>query len=152
MYIGSGVVFSLSHMFYVSNGLGDIRMVYNATLCGLSAVLCDPHFGLHVVQQTLWSLLPDYFQCDMNMGEMFLNFPLHPNIRPCAGVGITHVRGKEGQKAAWVGDRREKWERWSRNFMGLTNSPYKSLQLFIRRSSLIMVTDSTGLTISSERW
>ena len=31
MYTKPGVVFSLSHMFYVSKGLNDIRVVYNAS-------------------------------------------------------------------------------------------------------------------------
>ena len=32
MDIEPGLVFSLSYMFYVSKGLNDIRMVYNALL------------------------------------------------------------------------------------------------------------------------
>ena len=32
MYIEPGIVFSLSHMLYVSKGLNDIHMVYNASL------------------------------------------------------------------------------------------------------------------------
>ena len=61
MYIEPGAVASLTHIFYVSKGSGDILMVYNATACWLNTVLWAHHFGLPVVQQTLCSLLPGYF-------------------------------------------------------------------------------------------
>ena len=94
MYIEPGFVFSPSHMFYVSKGLNDIRMVYNASSCGLNAVLWATHFDLPVVQHILCSLLPGYYQCDMDIGEMFLNFPLHKDICLHAGVDTLHVQGK----------------------------------------------------------
>ena len=78
-------------MFYVDKGLTDIRMVYIGTSCGLNNVLWAPHFGLATVNHTLRSLLPGYHQCDMDVGEMFLNFPLHPIVRPYAGVDLTFV-------------------------------------------------------------
>ena len=130
-YIEPGPVTSLSHMFYVPKGLEDIRMVYNAASCGLNDALWAPHFGLPTVQQTIRSLLPEYYQCDMDIGEMFLNFPLHTSLRPYAGVDITHVRGKRGKEEDWEVGRERVWERWSRNFMGMTDSPYRSLQLVI---------------------
>ena len=67
----------------------------------------------------------------MDIGEMFLNFPLHTSLRPYAGVDITHVRGKRGKEEDWEVGRERVWERWSRNFMGMTDSPYRSLQLVI---------------------
>jgi len=131
LYIEPGAVIILSHMFYVPIGLEDIRMVYNAASCGLNDTLWAPHFGLPTVQQTIRSLLPEYYQCDMDIGEMFLNFPLHTSLRPYAGVDITHVRGKRGKEEDWEVGRERVWERWSRNFMGMTDSPYRSLQLVI---------------------
>ena len=64
-------------MFYMLKGLNDIRMVYNGTSCGLNKVLWAPHFGIPVLQQMLQSLIPVYFQCNMDIGKMFLNLPLH---------------------------------------------------------------------------
>ena len=61
-YIDVGLVLSLTHMFYVSKGLHDIRMVYNGTSCGLNNSLLSPHFGLPTVQHTLQSLLSNYYQ------------------------------------------------------------------------------------------
>ena len=73
-YIKVGSVISLIHYFYVKKGLVDVRMVYNGTECGLNKSVWAPHFGLPMVQQTLHSLLPGYSQCDLDIGEMFLNF------------------------------------------------------------------------------
>jgi len=131
-YIESDHVESLTHMFAVLKGLDDIRMVYNGTSSGLNDVLWAAHFGLPIVQYTLRSLLPGYHQCDMDVGEMFLNFPLHKDIRPYAGVDITHMRGNGTKEQDWEVGRMTKWERWARNFMGLTDSPYRSLQLLIK--------------------
>ena len=131
-YIEYGWVKSLTHMFYVEKGLTDIRMVYNGTSSGLNDVLWAPHFGLPIMQHTLRSLRPGYFQCDMDVGEMFLNFWLNTSLRPYAGVDITHVQDTSAKAPHWEKERDRKWERWSRNFMGLTDSPYRSLQLMIK--------------------
>ena len=73
-YIEMGLVLSLTHMFYVAKGMEDIRMVYNGTSSGLNAALWSPHFGLPVVAYTFRSLLAEYWQCDMNVGEISLTF------------------------------------------------------------------------------
>ena len=117
-------------MFYIRKGLNDIWMVYNGTPCGLNLSLWAPHFGLLIVQHTLCALLPGYSQCDTDVGEMFLNSPLHTNFRPLAGVDITHIKGSP-YKEVWDQERTRVWERWAKNFMFLTDSPYQSLQLLI---------------------
>ncbi len=43
--------------------------------CGLNDVLWAPCFGLPMVKQTLRALLPGYCQCDLDVGEQFLNYP-----------------------------------------------------------------------------
>ena len=139
LYIEGGAgdeVKSLTHMFCVPKGSSDIRMVYNGTSCGLNDVLWAPHFGLPIMQHTLRSLLPGYYQCDMDVGEMFLNFPLHPDVRPYSGVDVTYMRNDPRERDPWEMDRKNKWERWARNFMGLTDSPYRSLQLMIKAKFL----------------
>ena len=50
------------------------------------------HFGLAIVQHNLRALIPGYLQCDMDVGEMFLNFLIHPELRPFAGLDITHTK------------------------------------------------------------
>ena len=80
-YVVKGSVASLIHMFAVDKGLHDKRMVFDATASGLNDVLWSPHFGLPTVRCTLRSLLPGCWQCDMDVGEMFLCFWLHLMLR-----------------------------------------------------------------------
>ena len=123
LYIEPGTVLSTTHMFYVCKCFNGIRMVYNGTSFGLNLALWAPHFGLPIVQHTFRALLPGYSQCDMDVGEMFLNFPLHPDLRPFVGVYVTHIKSRP-EKEGWDQDRTRVWECWAKNFMGLTDSPY----------------------------
>ena len=108
LYIEPGAVLSLSHIFYVYKGLNDIQMIYNCTSCCLNLALWSPHVGLPIVQHNLCTLLPVYSQCDMDVGEIFLNFPLHPNLRPFSGVDITHINNRSDEKV-WYQDRTRVW-------------------------------------------
>jgi hypothetical protein len=55
---------------------------------------------------------------DLDIGEMFLNFCLHPQLQPYCRVDVRPYFGKEG----WSGQ--SMWERWVRCMMGLKPSPY----------------------------
>ena len=131
-YIQPGWVDSLLHYFCVAKGLDDIRMVYNGTGCGLNNSVWAPHFGLPTVRQTLRSLLPGYCQCDMDVGEMFLNFLLHEELMRMSGVDVGPVRSKDPSDTPWEVGRQKSWERWCRNWMGLRDSPYRSIQHMLR--------------------
>ena len=62
---------------------------------------------------------------------MFLEFPLRPELRPFSGVDITHIKSRP-DKEVWDQDRTKVWERWAKDFMGLTYPLYISLQLWIK--------------------
>ena len=94
-YIEVGLVVSLIHYFHVKKGIFDVRMVYNGTGCGLNDSVWAPHFGLPTVRQILHSLVPDYSQCDLDIGEMFLNFLLNNTMKEMPGVDVQHVRSNE---------------------------------------------------------
>ena len=81
-----------THYFCVDKGKDDIRMVYNGTSCGLNDVLWAPRFGLPTVKQTLRALLAGYCQCDLDVGEQFLKFPLHMDLREYSRVDVRGVR------------------------------------------------------------
>ena len=98
-------------------------MVYNGTSCVFNLALWEPHFGLTIFQHTLCALLPGYSKCDIYVGEMFLNFPLHPKLRPFLGVNITHIKSRPDEEGRDQ-DRNRVWERWTNNFMSLTDSLY----------------------------
>jgi hypothetical protein len=58
--------------------------------------------------------------CDLDVGEMFLNFILHRSICPLARVDLTHYVPD--------GSGRVLWECWQRAAMGLTSLPYQACQ------------------------
>ena len=146
-YISPGEVLSLAHYFYVPKGDTDIRMVYNGTSCGLNDCLFAPHFGLPYISHCLRSALPGYYQADIDIGEMFLNFMLGKNVRKYAGVDVSALKillkdlGPNGEPPDWWKEptnpmeweesRTRTWERWVRNFMGLRDSPWRSIQLML---------------------
>ena len=128
-YILPGKVVGGTHYFCVDKGEDDIRMVYNGTSCGLNDVLWAPRFGLPTVKQTLRALLAGYCQCDLDIGEQFLNFPLHTDLREYSGVDVRGVQSLNQGDQEWEDERGPApWERWERNWMGLRDSPYRSLQ------------------------
>ena len=132
-YVRDGTALGIVHMFAVPKGLHDWRMVFDATGSGLNAVLWSPHFGLPTVRCTFRSLLPGYWQCDMDVGEMFLCFWLHTMLRKYTGIDVSHVRTPQGERRpSWEEGRNRPWEHWVRNCMGLRDSPARSLMLMIR--------------------
>lgn len=131
-YICAGFVKCLTNMFSVQKGLDDIRMIYDGTKSGLNACLFAPHFSLPVMAHTLRSLQEGYFSADLDVGEMFLNWWMGEDLRAYAGVDIKHVRPVNVEdREDWDKDRTKPWERWVRNFMGMRDSPYRSLQMMI---------------------
>ncbi len=90
-YIPPGKVIGGTHYFCMDKGLDDIRMVYNGTSCGLNEVLWATRFGPPTIKQMLHALLLGYFQCDLDVGEQFLNYPLHTNLREFLGMDVSGV-------------------------------------------------------------
>ena len=66
----------------------------------------------------------------MDVREIVLNLPLHPDLIPFEGVDITPTK-RRSDKEGWDQDRTRVWERWAKNFMGLTDSPYRNLKILI---------------------
>ena len=118
-YIKPGEVTSGTHYFCVDKGETDIRMVYNGTSCGLNAYLHAPHYGLLMVKHTMRALREGYYQCDLDVGEQFLNYKLHRDLRLLSGVDVREVRSRVPADASWEATRPGNWERWERNWMGL---------------------------------
>ena len=57
---------------------------------------------------------------------MFLNSPLHPDLRPFAGVDTTHIKIRPDEEG-WDQEMTRVWIRWAKNFMGLTYPPLLSI-------------------------
>jgi hypothetical protein len=78
---------------------------------------------------------------DLDLGEMFLNFPMDLKLRPYAGVDLTQLAPafNEQARARANGGLYEKcvlnkegrlYERWERLFMGMRPSPYNAVHYF----------------------
>eukprot|EP00956_Cyclotella_meneghiniana_P024772 scaffold50352_cov40-Cyclotella_meneghiniana.AAC.2 len=66
-YIDTGHVITLMHYFYVLKGELDMRIVYNGTeSAGVNDCLWAAHFSLPTIQHVTRSLLPTYYQADLD--------------------------------------------------------------------------------------
>jgi hypothetical protein len=119
-YIAPGTVLSLTSFFGVKKGEDDVRPVYDGSISGLNDAIWMPRFVLPTIQTHLRQVEVGTYMCDLDVGEMFLNFILHADIRALAGVDLTHY--------APEGTGETIWECWHRAAMGLTLSPYQSCQ------------------------
>ena len=104
-YIKTGEVVSGTDYSCVPKGTSDIRMVYNGTSCGLNACLYVPRYGLLQVKHTLRALREGYYQCDLDVGEQFLNFKLHDDLRQLSWVDVHEVRSWDPADGPWESGR-----------------------------------------------
>ncbi len=91
-------------------------MVYDATISGLNDCLWVPSFVLPGAEALTDHMDQDSWMGDLDMGEQFLNFPLHPELQRYCGIDVRPYLGK-GKKGTM-------WWRWARCMMGLKPSPY----------------------------
>ena len=66
-----------------------VYSTYDGTASGLNEVVWAPHFSLPIAETTLRGLVKGDYQSDLDIGENFLNFMLHPDLRPFCGVDVT---------------------------------------------------------------
>ena len=124
-YIVPGLVRSLTTYFQVPKGLSDLRMVYDGTSSGLNDALWAPAFWMPTPDTALRQVSYYTYCVDIDLGEMFLNFPMDRTIQPYAGVDLSPLMGqlvKLGHKPD------SPWERWTRLFMGCKLCPYLSVR------------------------
>ena len=107
--------------FSVLKGESDIRLVFDGTRNGLNSITWAPSFFLPTSTSLARILQPNTYQLDMDVGEMFLNFPLRNNIRPYCGVNLTNFN----DLGITVKERRQ---RWTRLWFGFKLSPYLAVR------------------------
>ena len=132
-YIQPGFVKSLTSYFAVPKAETDVRVVYDGTACGLNDALWAPNFMLPTVDSILRNASSSTWFGDIDLGEMFLNYPLDERVRPYAGVDITYVENDIDDKTA-----QRIIERWSRCLMGFKPSPYVTTQTFAWSKEIIL--------------
>ena len=120
-YITRGYVKSLTGFFAVPKGEDDIRIVYDASKCGLNDALWCPNFFLPSIDSVLRNAGSETWFGDIDLGEMFLNFQLDEKILPWVGVDVSELHGLPPQSIV---------ARWERTLMGLRPSPHICTQTF----------------------
>ncbi len=133
-YVEAGRVESLISFFDVEKGSDDIRMVYDGSASGLNDLLGAPWFPLPTLDTLQRSIEPGTFMSDNDVGEMFLNFMLHEDLRKLCGVDFTLYYPEELESSA----SRVIWERWQRCAMGLRPSPYQAVQGLLWAEEVIL--------------
>jgi len=125
-YLAPGEVKSLTSFFAVPKGDSDIRMVYDGTKSGLNDAMWAPWFWMPTVESHLRFVSTESFLGDIDVGDMFLNFVLHEDVKKVAGVDLSLYFPDE-----LIEGRRVLWERWTRCGMGFRSSPYNTIQAFL---------------------
>jgi hypothetical protein len=80
-YVAPGFVKSLTSFFSVPKGDDDVRMVYNGTVSGVNDCIWVPHFILPTLETHLRAVDEYTHMADADVGEYFLNFILHAELR-----------------------------------------------------------------------
>ena len=78
--------------FAAPKGESDIRLVLNGTSCGLNNSVWTSNFWLPSARTMMRHLSYEYRSVDIDIGEMFLNFPLHPSLWKYSGMDLTPFR------------------------------------------------------------
>ena len=108
--------------FAVPKGDDDIRMVYDATANKLNEAVWVPTFWLPTIDSLVRAVCSTSWMTDRDVGDMFLNYQLHEDVRPFTGVDLTSLyAGPE--------DPGPRMAVWDRNLMGFAASPYNSIKM-----------------------
>jgi hypothetical protein len=102
---------SLMNFFAVKKD-SDIRLVYNGTSCGLNEALWAPNFWLPLPSTAARTLGYGCYMVDIDLGEMFLNFPLHEVLQRFSGVDFSQFDAE--LKESLPGPLYAKWVHWTR--------------------------------------
>ena len=123
--------------FAVPKGDDDVRMVFNGTSSGLNDAVWAPNFWLPTPSTALRQLSFGSFSVDLDLGEMFLNFPLPRNMQPFAGVRMEQV-------APIINDSKacprlvQPTECWTRLLMGAKPSPFMAIRHFLHAEEFVV--------------
>ena len=88
-YIESGYIRWDVHFFSVPKEDNDIRLVFNGTSNGLNKLVWAPSFFLPTSESLARLIQVHPFQADLDVREIFLNFPLINSVHPFSGVNLS---------------------------------------------------------------
>jgi hypothetical protein len=116
------VIKSNIKFFPVPKGEDDIRIVYDATANKLNEAVWVPTFWLPAIDSLARAVGSDSWMTDKDIGDMFLNFQLHQDIKPFTGVDLTCLYDGPGDPGPQVAV-------WDRNLMGYAALPQNSIKM-----------------------
>jgi hypothetical protein len=120
--------FIISYIDYFGVPKEDgIRVVYNGASCGLNEAVWAPHFWLPTPKSATRVLNYNYCGVDLDLGEMFLNFPLPMLFRRLSGIGLSPIKDLLGYSHI---SNNEFQLRWERCWMDFKPSPYYSTRFY----------------------
>ena len=126
--------------FAAPKGESDIRLVLNGTSCGLNTAVWSSNFWLPSSKTMVRHLSYGYRVVDMDIGEMFLNFPLHLSLWEYSGMDLTPFR-KLLQRDFPEKHELLEQERisgiWSRLWFGFTQSPELAAMMYYLAEEVI---------------
>jgi len=111
--------------FSVPKGESDIRVVYNGSSCGLNNAVWAPNFWLPTAKSMVRVLSYNFRSVDIDLGEMFLNFPLHPFLSKFSGVDLSPFTAEISDHFNQPNLSKSKRlsAQWKRDWMGFKPSP-----------------------------
>jgi len=124
---------NLIDYFGVAKGESDIRVVFNGTSCGLNDQVWAPNFWLPTAKSMIRSTSFNYKFVDIDLGEMFLNFPLHESLIPFSGVDLSPFHEelyKRGVVKVKPKPKEPLYGTWQRDWMGFRPSPEWSCRFY----------------------
>ena len=77
--------------YLVPKGIKDIRMINDSTKSGLNSKIWIPGSSLPIVHSLLQSIIPGVWMRDLDIGEMFLNFNMYPQLIPLCMWTYKHI-------------------------------------------------------------
>ena len=112
--------------FAAPKGESDIRLVLNGTSCGLNKAVWASNFWLPSSKTMVRHLSYDYQSVDIDIGEMFLNFPLHNSLWKYSAMDLTPFQSfllRDFPEKAKLLNKPRIFGIWSRLWFGFTSSP-----------------------------
>ena len=120
--------------FYVPKGLLDIRLVFNGSSCGLNDATWSSKFWLPMASTMVRLLHFNYAVVDIDLGEMFLNFPIHESLQDSVGIDLTPFCKQLQELGLDLGLGEKKNKRiaakWNRLCFGLNQSPEHAVTFY----------------------
>ncbi len=108
--------------FAVPKGEDDIHLVYDANSNTLNEAVWVPTFWLPTIDLLVRALGLTSWMTDRDVGDMFLDFQLHKDVRPFTGVNLTLLYDRPE-------DPEPRMAVWDSNLMGFAVSPYNSIKM-----------------------